>query len=95
MFWKPGVSIVGDYFTKHHSPEYYKGMITVYFRCPNGGQDYARVRYSKCTPNSTRNKPITTGDYNNTYTRSGVYTKSRKGVNKDHYKTLPAKVQQR
>ena len=35
--WKPGVSKLGDYFTKHTLSEYDKGMRTVYLHFPNRG----------------------------------------------------------
>ena len=45
VFWKPGVSNLGNYFTKHHSPAHHKVMIPVYLHCPNSGQASERVCY--------------------------------------------------
>ena len=54
MFWKLGVSNLGDYFTKHHSPAHQKVMVPVYLHCTNSGQASASVCYSKCTSNKNQ-----------------------------------------
>ena len=43
VFWKPGVSNLRYYFTKHHSPEHHKVMRPIYLHCPNIGQASARM----------------------------------------------------
>ena len=43
VFWKPGVINLGDYFTKHHSSTYHKGMLPIYLHCPDIGQGYKKV----------------------------------------------------
>ena len=45
VFCKHGVSNLGDYFTKHHSPAHNKVMITVYLHCPNSVQASAGLCY--------------------------------------------------
>ena len=47
VFWKHGVSNLGDYFTKHNYPEHQKGTRPVYLHCPKIGRASARVCYSK------------------------------------------------
>ena len=47
VFWKPGVSNLGDYFTKHHSPSHQKGTGPVYLHCPNIRKASEMVCYSK------------------------------------------------
>ena len=60
VFWKPGVSNLGDYFTKHHSPAHHKGMIPLYLHFSNSKKAYTRVCYSKCTSNITQGKHMLT-----------------------------------
>ena len=43
VFCKPGLRYLGDYFTKHHSPAYHKGMRPIYLYCLNIGEASARV----------------------------------------------------
>ena len=45
VFWRPGVSNLGGYFTKQHLLEHQKLMRLVYLYCLNSGQDSASVCY--------------------------------------------------
>ena len=43
VFWKPGMSNLGEFFTKHNSEEHHKGVRPIYLHCRNVGQASARV----------------------------------------------------
>ena len=50
VFWKPGSTNLGDYFTKHHNVQHHKCMHLVYLHCPgNAAHASVRVCYSKPT----------------------------------------------
>ena len=47
IFWKPGVTNLGDYFTKYHPPHHHQKIRPVYLHCADHTEhDSARLCYS-------------------------------------------------
>ena len=64
MFWKPVISIIRDYFTKHHLPAYHKLVRLVYLNLPRIVHAYAKECYSYSIEKGTSVKPTPTINYN-------------------------------